>query len=55
MIWFGISKKIAPKTWLNCSQSGPSITRSLGKGVRINFSPKRGCTLRFSKRLGKWW
>lgn len=53
--WFGWSKKIGKGLWLNLSRSGPSITRSLGNGLRLNFNPKRGVSLRFSKWFGKWW
>jgi hypothetical protein len=53
--WYGFSKKIGKGLWLNMSRSGPSITRSLGHGARINYSPKRGWSFRFSKWFGKWW
>lgn len=52
--WFGFSKKIAPKTWLNFSRSGPSVTYGLGGGARVNWSPRRGLSFRFGRRLGKW-
>jgi hypothetical protein len=51
--WFGFSKKVAPKTWLNWSRSGPSITRRLGYGMRVNFNPRYGTSVRFSRRLGQ--
>ena len=55
MLWYGWSYKIAKGVWLNISRSGPSITRSLGHGARINYSPKRGLSFRFSKKFPKLW
>jgi hypothetical protein len=52
---FGVSKRIGRKTWLNLSAHGnPSITRSLGGGLSINWSPRYGISLRFRRRLKRW-
>jgi hypothetical protein len=49
--WYGISKRIGKRTWLNFTKSGPSITESLGHGSRLNWSPKYGLSYRYSRRL----
>jgi hypothetical protein len=52
--WGGFSQRVGKRWWLNWSRSGLSLTRSLGGGARVNWSPRNGVQFRFSKRL-KWW